>query len=1690
MLNKVTEKFLKEYSSDTIKEEVQEEVQEEAQKILEELSKKLDKQRYKSMLNKVTEGFLKEYSSDTIKEEEHLIALEEQLLEDSEILEELSKKLDKQRYRKQEDLSVTFKDIEKELNKIEKVYNKILNKYDLKSLIAVSIECLNKKLPFFQVQKELCKNILRNMLKNSDLDKVKEFISLFRDIESFILQIGELLLNQTEEVANSAKEVDDLLSKIDEIASVDSLCELLSLNFDSFKKILNIGTVFEEKFLKYKNQLPKVPTFKLLDNIPTVDFLSFIQENLEKNIKSTVVTFSIRFLSSLLQQIIHETCIVDSPLLIKRPNKTQELLVNRFGDNASDLSSLVDKMATTLSSAEFCGLLKGKLPSDVFIIVSELVNTFYPDLKNLLNDRESMIDFFVLLSEAVDLEICEDIIDSGGNFGPCFDNDRDSLKKCLLGGVGFDKNQVEALLEKIKSKHLNDLQNLFNILEETEVKDFNINNLCRISEDDILLKSIKKGLSLTTETILDGLLDSIGMSYDHALLSYVSRLLKEVEINTEEDETLLNLTEKVVDLYQDEYNKQYNKTFSSLNEDNKRLKDIIEGSLDGDKKINDFLDMKGLKNLQESSFGETNKRKKVQPDLLERIKRENTKEFCSVNTGIIDFSFPSDLHKKIAEVFKGKLFERSFPKQESNDLKFSFDSSIDVDGNIKEDFNILYIAKQKILSPSVKTEKDCNTNKVIVSPPKEIDVAVVQNEYNSTKPIKNKIKPQFETGFVKEKRFSTEESEKWTDKNNEIFKNQKIKSSNKKFYASVWSNMIIDSLKKKFNDISPQEEQQIHSFYKNNGYDNIHISFIKRIGEFVSLSPLFNTIETTTEQTRDFSIKDLDKDRGLSEVNLLEFINFSPKIKSGGLDCNIDVDLMRLSEVKRKALDDYTNIAVCFEEKDSDKQLNLVLSSSVVQILIRLYVVEFVLSSIFFFSKIHLDASDIENFLSLFICSKIEKEIILEQEKRRDDKFLEQFYEIVGSLYLNKIKSNESNIDCKKALQSLVSEQLVLVSNRLRQLLYKPDVIQSNNFSIKSFQDKLFPFVALPESDLDYRNKGGRFVEFENRNLSSKQKDFISRRFVNIEDVNKLINKYNTEENGFFFETYVKPSYKKEFIPPQNKKVLNGFVNIESFNEYLNFIKKKDKNNFIDYFDDLKVGVRLLYRPTQKEKDLLRKIITKRSSKLNYETKDYFEPGDSETPNHFLVQQTVRGVRKAGLIEKVTIQLFWKTKTEKDTQKINKMLRTNKWDLTLLTSENKTNNKINVIINGRKNYSFEEYSKLFKLYSVKTNKLYTNSDIVEFIDDFLYTQASTRKSIQRFRNGFVSSPLLPPTKYYSNKKTGESVIIPILYEEESIINKSLSNITEISSLFSDNKKGKDDCEPEQSAETKKKTKERVLFDRFFEECLKERLVKSLEGQNDYKLIFDNLFPISKLSSMFVLYMVLYNRSTTSIDSMFNNVKNNIFSLLENIENIDNVKFKDNKRVAFNDDVGILASGNNLNLDSENSRFFDIDYIRNSTPYIMLKGLVETFDPNISLSKKIVDVANSYKKKILNEAKPLLQIIKNIAKGLETLQEEKDKLISSQWVIDLAKEFEKVPDLSIQVPSIFLTVTGLIPSPLGFAYLAFENIVGKDLLEKIKNNSILEQKIEFETGVSMSAAREFSKTLQNVCLGSLKVPLEL
>jgi len=2016
---------------------------------------------------KKTQQFLEKHSKSTVKSSELIEKLEVQLSTDDEIIVELEKELDDKTVDTQENISKNLKTFRENVRDIEKIYSSFVGKYDLQQLASLSIECLNRKVPWLSVREELCKAAVKEFLKTIELSEAASFLQLLDgtigSVENFAVNI--LPLKSKRPPVSST--IDDFYEKMVETIDIGQICDVFTLKIDSFEDFFKIPDVLRQRFEDFKSNLPEYPTFDFPDNLETVDFLFEIEKLTEKQIKEQVSRFVVSLISTVLQEVIQNNCLDDNSSFVISSNVDKRNISNalrdKYGANSEQMSDLVEDISSVLSASELCGLLRGASNDEIIQIINFVVLKKYPTLQPVLSDEESVQDFFVLLSNSIDFGICEEIIQSGGEFGPCLEEEVNRLRDCALKRKNITGSEIDSLLKKIKDNHKETLSKLFDVLSSSQNEQFDFSRICEIDIETELIKNFE----LTSENIIDSVLKTVGLSYDQALSSYVSRLLKKIDVPSKKDTKILpNLAKNVLSALNEAYNSLFAGNMSKFRSQKGELIKIIEqaSGQKGNKWINDYIDLaEADKYAYANSFLKSNA-KKVQPELKKKLE---IGDFVGNGNGNFVFSLPERDVSEVNTLFKGKKYENVLPKKTEDAFSFQFYGELDENNkivdycqakyttteqrqeigvdlspvdpdcqiievylpisfglatynnlynvgnqrsqtlfplykqifkeyypeynkflpgslaptvdyskqiskansifiqmrkgvaeklknkssdrywwnalsrlsveeqdlyykrydihnirgrindeiiekmvftmerhwleNIWSNLNVSYTYRiyktgeayltkidlnkrihtnvdddelyggpkvniEDIISynvthagqknwvnnilhgsfakidpklsdfnpflpiselrvprsaenlsknskssftkgvikyeygipanakarqsswldksgkkseifkhfvdndsvlpkylgePKLKSDVDpFNAEKIIkfynnsgyllnekdkkyatvmsgfdfeqipvefskkdgkmliaqsaiptfsniekeyqiknilnipgdaletfrnqhsfrmLKKEKNYQIVVRSDDYYSSKTLKKSISEKYLVGAPrKKKNIDSLDTKKWnfSSQDNLIpkFKHLQGKES---VWSHVWSNIIIESLQRGL-ALTESDKKNVRDFYvERNGFERLMEDMVKKFSKHISTSPIFSSVETT-KQDKGFTISNEEEKRGLMEANVLEMVNFSPKIPKNNLICDIDVDLLRMSEIKRNVLNKQKKIIACLDEENAIGDMNKALLDAIVQVVIRIYAVEYVLASIFFFSRYNLNPLEVEDVVASFIANTITIEIDKEAARINKKDLKRDFYEIVGSLYLETFKLTDGDVDCVEALKELIKRQISLVSSRLKNVLYTPESITNQKFDIKDvFEKYMTPYVEI--SKLQSSFEKGRFVATNTSEMTDLQTEDYLRGFVGLDMIKERAKKYDTSKAGFFLEKYVVPKWKDNYKPKD--KLLTGIVGLEAFNDQLNnIVESPQDDRLTKYLDTLKVGMRLVYRPNpnSKEHQFLKNIVNRKYKLPNYDTKTFFEPGKREdVPNRYHIKQTIYGelvtrIRQGSdgdpsVKQNIKLELYWKINNKSDRDSIRKMLSQKSWDLSLLTSDNKHKKSIAIFIdNSKEPISFEDFKKSRNI-----------NDIQDFIDNFLYFDTEEPGDFFAFRTGTLSQPIASESK--TERTVGQSVLLPIYNVENDIdVSTLIEDFTDVEERITKEVQldNTTDCKNKPVVLERKDILTRIDFVQEYDFCFEDRFESMIFSSEQWKLIVDNIFAINKTANMLSLYVVFYNRITTNVLEMFNAVKRNLFSFVENINNLDNQEYTDSNMLTNLGSEGFFSPSNLVDVDIDSSSFFDMDAIRNSTPYVIMKSLMETFDPNIAPSKKIVDVANNYKKQIISSARPFLEMID---KDNRTPKEEQE-LAAAEGLISLAQQLENIPDMPIHIPSVFFMVAGLMPTPLGFAYLSFEAILGIDLLKRVEENTKLKQKIEKETGISLNAAREFADVLSKVC----------
>ena len=278
----------------------------------------------------------------------------------------------------------------------------------------------------------------------------------------------------------------------------------------------------------------------------------------------------------------------------------------------------------------------------------------------------------------------------------------------------------------------------------------------------------------------------------------------------------------------------------------------------------------------------------------------------------------------------------------------------------------------------------------------------------------------------------------------------------------------------------------------------------------------------------------------------------------------------------------------------------------------------------------------------------------------------------------------------------------------------------------------------------------------------------------------------------------------------------------------------------------------------------------------------------------------------------------------------------------------------------------------------------------------------------------------------------------------------------------------------------------------YADCYEDSLIDKMIKTDDYSLLFGYMFPLEKTISLLSIHGMFYNKNTTNIGGLFDTVKNNLISLIQSVDNINDREYEDRRIRAVGGDRGLnkvstkIRTGPSPELQIAERIFSStIDFA--TAPLVILKGMTETFDPNIAMAKKVTQLVGSYKTAIEAQAQPILFLVEQLMLIGETVfgaqfPKEKQLIDDNQWLLQLLEAVRNVPDLPIHIPSIFLMFQGIIPGPQGWIYLLLEPLLNDELLRKLKEMALKNTEgLAIETtGLDLNASQKLDLSLQQEC----------
>lgn len=331
-------------------------------------------------------------------------------------------------------------------------------------------------------------------------------------------------------------------------------CALQELPFDAFNRIQNDYKVLKKESdrLKKEKKEGKLLDFLYPDELPTDD----ISEAFFKTLGSTLGTMVSTTLSSMINSVfssLFQACNEKAEVTPPFPEPLQigdslkdlaALAEELFGAGVIDsdtIANLMNDLANLLSPSELCNLLRGTPDRETLDIIQNLLDTSYCELG--LDTDEEIINFFLTISQGMDLSICdeiEEIIDSLPDDFLCPPSSL--VRERLLADKNMTPEQIQDQLDRERERSKKLAEQFLKDLRDSEIVP---NLFC--SKDELgntipgEISFMDEQFEYTLETTLGSLFKNIYDSFTMEGQLYIQNLIVE-----QEEPVIINEVETLV----------------------------------------------------------------------------------------------------------------------------------------------------------------------------------------------------------------------------------------------------------------------------------------------------------------------------------------------------------------------------------------------------------------------------------------------------------------------------------------------------------------------------------------------------------------------------------------------------------------------------------------------------------------------------------------------------------------------------------------------------------------------------------------------------------------------------------------------------------------------------------------------------------------------------------------------------------------------------------------------------------------------------------------------------------------------------------------------------------------------------------------------------------------------------------------
>jgi len=918
------------------------------------------------------------------------------------------------------------------INRIEDLYFEIMNKAHIGDLASIAASCLLTRFLPPDIRALICRMAL-DKIDMKILNSIVDFVSEVERNDIFkALTIHEenpstsQILDKTAKMRTAVKDVlgcdriYDILQKLR-----PTLIEELLRKLTSYK-------VNEAAIDRLKN--PLVLTINLPDNLRTEDILASIMQGIEDTIMSVLS----ETLMSIVKELVNAFCSLcnpntspmitenygdeNIPEVLQRSGKDPIQVAKRIFKGCSQddiglLKDLLDDISSILLPTEICDLLNGEAGIDTYRAIQQLIRKKYPKLLECFSGVSKIKTLFLNLGKFVDPNVCDDIRNRPilTDENACSTRTDDPFRTDLLSGK-MSAKQIEEQLDQKKKRDQEKVARFLQLVDEDDLgKMFSseFNSCLDTAQTKLPFMKDPESLEYMTDKLYDSAFNGVEYAFDTDIGNFVPLLINKDVLGTE-----TNFKDRAED---------YEKAHDA------KLKDLSEISQYTDVLMKELNSMGGTKNTDNSSVPIMPSLKKLLLDKENFYKKDHNKENLIVQyslkanldipTSAFDYMAKSSVtdNTKMINAATSIIVgvaknEEAKKKEQIGKLLAEYNMILSFGTNMTEeqkkrlaelasDVNKLEDIPQSsgvsakvfgssFSDPSIKDEEQKNNQTEMVC----VDFTGVEVDPNSiigtfidfSIPESKENKDYLnEYTIVVNDRINDEYitlkgEEKVSEEIKVALDNMKItKFGGSTFQQDVFANLIIKAISPTLNNDGKQKLNDANSkfqkYIKSNCFQNITETLIEYISQVIASSPLF---DRDTIKKMNFN----SDQNSQQETTICE-----PFVRDS---------LLFVQQAKEKTKEEYEKQnAICIEDKTEDFNLmENTAMNTVVELYVRLLVVESILKGIFAFSQFDIENLTNNDVFSNYLLEKIKIDLRKENYEFYSD-FLSRckdYYESTG----------------------------------------------------------------------------------------------------------------------------------------------------------------------------------------------------------------------------------------------------------------------------------------------------------------------------------------------------------------------------------------------------------------------------------------------------------------------------------------------------------------------------------------------------------------------------------------------------------------------------------------------------------------------------------------------------------------------